>query len=129
MKEPRIDHPANAITNADAAQPNRRAELEHQIAALELEVESIRDRYVRAAAELDNARKQRTREIDDERRATTREVLAEMTFVTETMDHTFSELAETTHSRSASVADGLQLIVRQAITVLERLDPVTKEPQ
>lgn len=105
----------------------RRAELEHQIAAVELESKSIRERYLRAAADLENERKRRARDLEDVKRNAAREVVAEMIWVAEAMEHTFDDLTAEGGQELVSMIEGLHLVVRQIASALERLEVTTKE--
>jgi molecular chaperone GrpE len=97
-------------------------EREKKIAALEKEKKDNWDRYLRAAADLENLRKRQKREIDDAKLEAKQKVLKEMLPVVDNLERAIE------HAVSAAgtnpIVEGVQLVLRQFTTAFERLDIV-----
>ncbi len=120
---PEGDPPAGAV-----AQPiDRATELEQKLAAAEKEKKDNWDRYLRAAADLENLRKRQKRELDDARFDTKNKVLKEMLPVVDNleraMEHALAGFAGgAADAASKAIVEGVQLVLRQFQTAFERLD-------
>ena len=99
------------------AQPEDAAEA--RIAALEKDKKDNWDRYLRAAADLENLRKRQKREMDDARLESKGRVLKEMLPVVDNLERAIE------HAGAAGtnpIVEGVQLVLRQFLTAFERLD-------
>ena len=122
------DPPAAAV----AADPV--AALEQKLAAAEKEKKDNWDRFLRAAADGENARKRQKRELDDARFETKNRVLKEILPVVDNLERavehtTAAEIADDPHLKA--IVEGVQLVLRQFQTAFERLEvsPVPAEGQ
>jgi molecular chaperone GrpE len=105
--------------------PDPVADLEQKLAAAEKEKKDNWDRYLRAAADLENLRKRTRREIDDARLETKNKVLKEMLPVVDNLERAIEHAGGTGGELDASlkpIVDGVQLVLRQFQTAFERLD-------
>lgn len=133
------DAPADAVVGADdgelpvEVEPPERPEgpngpdgqverdgLEAKIAALEKEKKDNWDRYLRAAADLENARKRQKRELDDARLESKGRVLKEMLPVVDNLERAIEHATATAGNNP--IVEGVQLVLRQFLTAFERLD-------
>lgn len=123
MKEPRPEFLESTVPVPTIDPPviDRRAELEQRLATLEDDSKRIRERYLRAAADLENERKLRRRELEEVRLTTMDDVITEMTSVSVAMEQSFDELAESSSPESAPMIEGLRLVARQLAVAFERL--------
>ncbi len=113
---PEGDPPAGAV-----AQPiDRATELEQKLAAAEKEKKDNWDRYLRAAADLENLRKRQRRELDDARLETKNKVLKEMLPVVDNLERAIEHARQ--QSGDSPIIEGVQLVLRQFLTAFERLD-------
>jgi len=96
------------------------AALEAKIASLEKEKKDNWDRYLRAAADLENARKRTKRELDDARFDTKNKVLKEMLPVVDNLERAIEHAGG--EGDKAAIVEGVQLVLRQFQTAFERLD-------
>ncbi len=115
------DPPADA---APAPAPDPVAELETKLATAEKEKKDNWDRYLRAAADLENLRKRTKRELDDARFDTKNKVLKEMLPVVDNLERAIEHAGSTADKDPAAkaVIEGVQLVLRQFQTAFERLD-------
>jgi molecular chaperone GrpE len=97
-----------------------RAELEARIASLEKDKKDNWDRYLRAAADLENLRKRQKREIDDAKLESKGRVLKEMLPVVDNLERAIEHA--TAQAGSNPIIEGVQLVLRQFLTAFERLD-------
>ena len=105
------------------------AELEAKLAAAEKEKKENWDRYLRAAADLENLRKRGKREIDDAKFDAKSKTLKEMLPVVDNLERAIEHaVAQGTASgeefdqKVRPLIDGIQLVLRQFTTAFERLD-------
>jgi molecular chaperone GrpE len=112
--------PAAAASEAAAATPPAANEQADKIAALEKEKKENWDRYLRAAADLENLRKRQRREIDDVKLETKGKVLKEMLPVVDNLERAIEHA--TTIGEKNPIVDGVQLVLRQFTTAFERLE-------
>lgn len=94
--------------------------LEARLAAVEKEKKENWDRYLRAAADLDNLRKRQKRELDDVRLETKGKVLKEMLPVVDNLERAIEHA--TSQAGTNPIIEGVQLVLRQFLTAFERLD-------
>lgn len=105
---------------APAADAGGGGGLEARIAELEKDKKDHWDRYLRAAADLENLRKRQKREIDDARLETKGRVLKEMLPVVDNLERAIEHA--TSQAGSNPIVEGVQLVLRQFLTAFERLD-------
>jgi molecular chaperone GrpE len=95
--------------------------LEDKLAAAEKEKKDNWDRYLRAAADLENMRKRQKRELDDAKFDTKNKVLKEMLPVVDNLERAI-EHASGGGAEKNPIVEGVQLVLRQFTTAFERLD-------
>jgi molecular chaperone GrpE len=95
-------------------------ELEARIAALEKDKKENWDRYLRAAADVENLRKRQKRELDDARLEAKGKVLKEMLPVVDNLERAIEHATATAGTNP--IVEGVQLVLRQFLTAFERLD-------
>ena len=91
-----------------------------RIAALEKDKKDNWDRYLRAAADLENLRKRQKRELDDARLESKGKVLKEMLPVVDNLERAIEHATATAGTNP--IVEGVQLVLRQFLTAFERLD-------
>jgi molecular chaperone GrpE len=94
--------------------------VEARIAALEKDKKDNWDRYLRAAADLENLRKRQKREMDDVRLESKGRVLKEMLPVVDNLERAIEHA--TAQAGTNPIVEGVQLVLRQFLTAFERLD-------
>ena len=92
---------------------------ESKLAALEKEKKENWDRYLRAAADLENLRKRQKRELEDARLETKQKVLKEMLPVVDNLERAIEHAVA--GSGTNAIVEGVQLVLRQLMTAFERL--------
>ena len=98
-------------------------ELETKLAAAEKEKKENWDRYLRAAADLENLRKRQKREVDDAKLDAKWKVLKEMLPVVDNLERAIEHAAAAqTGDDKNPIIEGVQLVLRQFTTAFERLD-------
>jgi molecular chaperone GrpE len=106
--------------------PDPKAELEAKIATLEKEKKDNWDRYLRAAADLENVRKRTKRELEDTRFDTKNKVLKEMLPVVDNLEraieHASAGAGGEADAATKAIVEGVQLVLRQFQSAFERLD-------
>ena len=95
-------------------------ELADKVAALEKEKKENWERYLRAAADLENLRKRQRREIDDVKLETKGKVLKEMLPVVDNLERAIEHAS--TIGEKNPIVEGVQLVLRQFTTAFERLE-------
>jgi molecular chaperone GrpE len=101
-------------------QVSDKEDLEAKIAALEKDKKDNWDRYLRAAADLENLRKRQKRELDDARLESKGRVLKEMLPVVDNLERAIEHA--TAQAGTNPIIEGVQLVLRQFVTAFERLD-------
>lgn len=94
--------------------------LESKVASLEKDKKDNWDRYLRAAADLENLRKRVKREIDDAKLESKGRVLKEMLPVVDNLERAIEHA--TNQAGTNPIVEGVQLVLRQFLTAFERLD-------
>jgi molecular chaperone GrpE len=112
---------------APTAAPDASAELEAKIAGLEKEKKDNWDRYLRAAADLENLRKRQKREVDDAKLESKGRVLKEMLPVVDNLERAIEHA--TASAGTNPIVEGVQLVLRQFLTAFERLEVTPVEAQ
>ena len=113
------DPPAAAVAEDPVAV------LEQKLAAAEKEKKDNWDRYLRAAADLENARKRQKRELDDAKLEVKNRVLKEILPVVDNLERAVEHTSTTDAGddpRLKAIVEGVQLVLRQFQTAFERLD-------
>ncbi|MGN6106509.1 MAG: nucleotide exchange factor GrpE [Kofleriaceae bacterium] len=112
---------ANDVIPVEVEPPvDQQVEVEARLAALEKEKKENWDRYLRAAADLENLRKRQKREIDDAKFDTKNKVLKEMLPVVDNLERAIEHA--TNAGGSNPIAEGVQLVLRQFLSAFERLE-------
>lgn len=96
-------------------------ELEKKVEQLEKEKKDNWDRYLRAAADVENLRKRQKREIEDAKLDTKSKVLKEMLPVVDNLERAIEHAVQ---AGTNPIVEGVQLVLRQFMTAFERLDIV-----
>ena len=104
----------------DAGTPPAEPSAEDKLAAAEKEKKENWDRYLRAAADLENLRKRQKREVDDAKVESKQRVLKEILPVVDNLERAIDHASGA--SSAAPIIEGVQLVLRQLITAFERLD-------
>ncbi|HEY4177068.1 MAG TPA: nucleotide exchange factor GrpE [Kofleriaceae bacterium] len=104
------------------------AELEAKLVAAEKEKKDNWDRYLRAAADLENLRKRQKREADDAKFDAKSKVLKEMLPVVDNLERAIEHASSPgDDSKPHPIVEGVQLVLRQFTTAFERLDVTAVE--
>lgn len=112
---------------APAADPV--AELEAKLAVAEKEKKDNWDRYLRAAADLENTRKRQKREVDDAKLEAKNKALKEVLPVVDNLERAIEHAGAGAGGESSPIIEGVQLVLRQLMTAFERLDITPVEAQ
>jgi len=104
---------------AQAAAVDPIAELEAKLVTAEKEKKENWDRYLRAAADLENYRKRQRRELEDARFEAKQKVLKEMLPVVDNLERAIEHAGP---SDGNPIVEGVQLVLRQFTTAFERLE-------
>jgi molecular chaperone GrpE len=112
--------PVEVEPPAQPAAPGNDGGLEAKIAGLEKEKKDNWDRYLRAAADLENLRKRQKREIDDAKLESKGRVLKEMLPVVDNLERAIEHA--TAQAGTNPIVEGVQLVLRQFLTAFERLE-------
>lgn len=110
-----VDAPA-----APAAPPA--VDWEAKVASLEQAKKDNWDRYLRAAADLENFRKRTKRELEDAKYDTKVKTLKEMLPVVDNLERAIEHASAA--AGTSPIVEGVQLVLRQFQTAFERLDVV-----
>lgn len=96
------------------------AELEAKLATAEKEKKDNWDRYLRAAADLENQRKRQKRELEDAKFETKSKVLKEMLPVVDNLERAIEHAGA--GGEKNPILEGVQLVLRQFTAAFERLE-------
>ena len=120
------DAPAAPAAPASAPVVDPVAELQQKLSAAEKEKKDNWDRYLRAAADLENTRKRQKRELDDAKLEAKNRVLKEMLPVVDNLERAVEHAAGTgggeLDAALKPLVEGVQLVLRQFQTAFERLE-------
>jgi molecular chaperone GrpE len=102
--------------------PSELEVLQGEMALLEQQLQQMRDRYIRAAADLENARKRARQAIGEARQQAIAGVLQELLPLLDNFERALesSVPAASAPAETQAVYDGIELIYRQLKQVLER---------
>lgn len=101
---------------ADASQ-----ELQQQLAALRDELAQTKERLVRKAADLENARKRHAREREEQRKFAAESLLREMVPVLDDLQRAMAHAQDSAENASGALMDGVEMVERKFRQTLERL--------
>ncbi|HET9986994.1 MAG TPA: nucleotide exchange factor GrpE [Kofleriaceae bacterium] len=107
--------PPDAAPTADPV-----AELEAKLAVAEKEKKENWDRYLRAAADLENTRKRQKREVDEAKLEAKNKALKEVLPVVDNLERAIEHASA--GAETSPIIEGVQLVLRQLMTAFERLD-------
>src|SRR5262245_64357734 len=93
-------------------------DLEEKLAAAEKEKKDNWDRYLRAAADLENTRKRQKREVEDTKFEVKNKVLKEMLPVVDNLERAIEHAASS--GEKNPIIEGVQLVLRQFTAAFER---------
>lgn len=110
--------PVEIVPPQEAAAPAEDS-LEAKLATLEKEKRDNWDRYLRAAADLENVRKRQRRELDDAKFEAKGKVLKEMLPVVDNLERAIEHAAQ---AGTNPIVEGVQLVLRQFMSAFERLE-------
>src|SRR3954469_13070265 len=113
----------NGVIPVEVEHPQAQAsgnDLETRIAALEKDKKDNWDRYLRAAADLENLRKRQKREAGDAKLESKGRVLKEMLPVVDSLERAIEHA--TAQAGTNPIVEGVQLVLRQFLTAFERLE-------
>jgi len=117
--------PPDEVAAAAAGEPPTAddpvATLEAKLASAEAKAKDNYDRFLRAAADLENLRKRQKREADDARFDTKTKVMKEILPVVDNLERAIEHAGGATSDKSP-IVEGVQLVLRQLMTAFERLD-------
>lgn len=102
------------------AQQDPVAELKAKLEAAEKDAKDNKDRWLRAAADLENTRKRTKREIDDAKFDAKNKVLKEMLPVVDNLERAIEHAGG--GGEKNPIVEGVQLVLRQFTTAFERLE-------
>lgn len=105
------------------------AALEAKLAAAEKDKKDNWDRYLRAAADLENTRKRQKREIDDAKLEAKNKALKEILPVVDNLERAVEHAGAGVGGENNPIIEGVQLVLRQLMTAFERLDITPVEAQ
>ena len=117
--EPSADD--SGVLPVEVEAPDPVATLEAKVATLEKEKKDNWDRYLRAAADLENLRKRTRREAEDAKFDAKNKVLKEMLPVVDNLERAI-EHASAGGEKPHPIVEGVQLVLRQFTTAFERLE-------
>ena len=101
------------------------AELKTKLDAAEKEAKDNKDRWLRAAADLENTRKRTKREIEDAKFEAKNKVLKEMLPVVDNLERAIEHAGGP--GEKNPIVEGVQLVLRQFQTAFERLEVTAVE--
>lgn len=112
--------PVEVVAPGEAEPASPEQALEAKLAAAEKEKKENWDRYLRAAADLENLRKRQKREVEDSKFEMKSKVLKEMLPVVDNLERAIEHA--TAQSGTNAIVEGVQLVLRQFMTAFERLE-------
>jgi molecular chaperone GrpE len=111
---------SQGIDPASAAEPPAPPTSEERIAALEAEKADVRDRMLRIAADFDNWKKRSRKELSDGEARAKESVLRDFLEISDNLERATSSWGEVKDTDAKSIRDGVELVLRQFRSKLER---------
>jgi molecular chaperone GrpE len=102
------------------------ATLEAKVAQLEKDKKDGHDKFLRAAADLENMRKRQKREVDEAKLEAKQKVLREMLPVVDNLERAIEHAGD---AKDNPIVEGVRLVLRQFTTAFERLDVTVVEAE
>ncbi|MFB3897468.1 MAG: nucleotide exchange factor GrpE, partial [bacterium] len=96
------------------------AELESQLADKVKEIETLKDKWLRASADFDNYRKRITKEKGEWRDLAQEEVITELLPVIDNFDRALASMLTSIPNEHVAFAEGMQLVHKQFIAILAK---------
>ena len=117
--------PAEELVPSDEEEVVSRSDeevLQEELALLEQQLQQMRDRYVRAVADLDNARKRARQAIAEARQQAIDGVLLDVLTIVDNFERALASVSpdEDVPAETKAIHDGVDLIYRQFLSALER---------
>jgi len=117
--------PAEELVSSEEEEAAPRSEeevLREELALLEQQLQQMRDRYVRAVADLDNARKRARQAIAEARQQAIDAVLLDLLTLVDNFERALESVSPTKDApaETRAIYDGINLIYRQFANALER---------
>jgi molecular chaperone GrpE len=122
-QKPAEEQPAAAEIPVEVEAPAQQdplAELKAKLEAAEKDAKDNKDRWLRAAADLENTRKRTKREIEDAKIDSKFKVLKEMLPVVDNLERAIEHAGGP--GEKNAIVEGVQLVLRQFTTAFERLE-------
>ena len=94
--------------------------LQEELQLLEGQLQDMRDRYVRAVADLDNMRKRTRREVREAQHRAASSVLLDVLTIADNFERALGAAKEGRHGPAKALYDGIALIYRQLMDMLSR---------
>jgi molecular chaperone GrpE len=96
--------------------------LQKELSLLETQLQNMRDRYIRAVADLDNARKRARQAITEARTDGAAGVLADLLLLVDNLERALEQVrpGARASAKTRAVYEGVELIYRQVVQLLER---------
>jgi molecular chaperone GrpE len=94
--------------------------LQKELQLLEGQLQDMRDRYVRAVADLDNMRKRTRREVKEAQQRAASSVLLDVLGIVDNFERALGATNEAKHGNAKALHDGIVLIYRQLVDTLGR---------
>jgi molecular chaperone GrpE len=111
--KPADDSPATADDRSETA-----ATLEEKLADAEQQVQESHERFLRAAAELDNFRKRKEREISDLRKYANQALLRELLAVVDNLERALASARESGHPES--LMEGVEMTLKELLKIFDQ---------
>ncbi|HEY5952058.1 MAG TPA: nucleotide exchange factor GrpE [Kofleriaceae bacterium] len=121
-EKPPEESSSGDVIPVEVEAPDPSKELEDKLAAAEKEKKDNWDRYLRAAADIENLRKRQKRELEDAKFETKNKVLKEMLPVVDNLERAIEHAVAGTGGEKNPIVEGVQLVLRQFTTAFERLE-------
>jgi molecular chaperone GrpE len=117
--------PAEELVPSDEEEASPRSDedvIQEEMALLEQQLQQMRDRYVRAVADLDNARKRARQAIAEARQQAIDGVLLDLLLLVDNFERALESVSpdRDVSAETKAVHDGVDLIYRQFLSALER---------
>jgi len=116
--------PAEEIVPGEevAEAPSEVEVLQKELALLEEQLADMRNRYLRAVADLDNARKRARQEVSEARSLATASVLTDLLAVVDNFERALetTQVGSEAPQDAKAIYEGITMIYRQLMSILER---------